>query len=427
VAIALGVSAVVHVIVVLVLLQVHVAAPSSTPGAAASSEGRSAVDMDPACLVEEVMTGLARASLCLPPSLADRDACLDKAFERFELARLACVNVGTPIELTMVDVSTPPPAPAADEDPLDKMQEIVDEAEQMHNPTVDIAPPQVELEPDKADLNAEYNSRVAKESVKRGAPSPVVVQGSANVREQPASSEGKQAPSSGGTPGRQGALDMRGSRENSARGGSTEVSSVGSTGTPDGREPSETGDGARRGLGVSLDTVPGTGGGGELGDGSPRQGPPNVRPGKEVIARAASGSYDGLQDIDEGEETLLNTKRFKYASFFNRVKRAVWENWHADRAYALRDPDGKIYGIKDRQTVLKVTLRPDGSLAHVMVESPCGVDFLDDEAVSAFKKAQPFPNPPAGLVDSESKLITFRFGFLLEIQDKPSWRIVRYQ
>jgi TonB family protein len=152
-----------------------------------------------------------------------------------------------------------------------------------------------------------------------------------------------------------------------------------------------------------------------------------VRPGQDVIARAASGSYDGLRDIDEGEETLLNTKRFKYASFFNRVKRAVWENWHADRAYAIRDPDGKIYGVKDRQTVLKVTLRPDGSLAHVMVETPCGVDFLDDEAVSAFKKAQPFPNPPAGLVDAESKLITFRFGFLLEIQDKPSWRIVRYQ
>jgi len=93
----------------------------------------------------------------------------------------------------------------------------------------------------------------------------------------------------------------------------------------------------------------------------------------------------------------------------------------------LANPDGKIYGVKDRLTVLKVSLRPDGSLANVIVERPCGVDFLDDEAVSAFRKAQPFPNPPKGLVDEDSKLITFRFGFTLEIQDRPSWKIVRYQ
>ena len=53
------------------------------------------------------------------------------------------------------------------------------------------------------------------------------------------------------------------------------------------------------------------------------------------------------------------------------------------------------------------------------------VDFLDDEAVTAFRDAQPFPNPPPGLVDPDSKLITFRFGFYFEISGAPTFRVFR--
>src|SRR5260221_106145 len=53
---------------------------------------------------------------------------------------------------------------------------------------------------------------------------------------------------------------------------------------------------------------------------------PNLRPTPEMLARAigkGAGSPDYLRDIDDGESTALNAKKFKYASFFNRVKRAV--------------------------------------------------------------------------------------------------------
>ena len=46
------------------------------------------------------------------------------------------------------------------------------------------------------------------------------------------------------------------------------------------------------------------------------------------------------------------------------------------------------------------------------MEKSSGVEFLDDEAVAAFERAQPFPNPPPGLVDHGE--VHFTFGFFLE-------------
>jgi TonB family protein len=63
-------------------------------------------------------------------------------------------------------------------------------------------------------------------------------------------------------------------------------------------------------------------------------------------------------------------------------------------------------------------------LAGVIVADKSGVSFLDDEAINAFRLAQPFPNPPQGLVD-ENQLITFHFGFHFEIGDRANWKIFR--
>ena len=64
------------------------------------------------------------------------------------------------------------------------------------------------------------------------------------------------------------------------------------------------------------------------------------------------------------------------------------------RSPSKAGPTGAIFGFKDRQTVLRIQLKPDGSLANVFLETASGVEHLDDEAIQAFRKAQPFPNPP---------------------------------
>lgn len=147
----------------------------------------------------------------------------------------------------------------------------------------------------------------------------------------------------------------------------------------------------------------------------------------EVLEKAAGGTYDYLPGVEDGEGTALNARRWKYASFFNRVKEQVAQNWHPEQAYRMRDPHGNIYGTKDRLTVLAIALNPDGSLNKVYVAESSGVDFLDDEAIKAFEAAQPFPNPPPGLVAGDSKLISFRFGFMFEINSAEPWKVFRYR
>ncbi|MCA9670468.1 MAG: TonB family protein [Myxococcales bacterium] len=146
------------------------------------------------------------------------------------------------------------------------------------------------------------------------------------------------------------------------------------------------------------------------------------------LARAVGTPVnDALKDVKEGKSTLLNSKRWRFASFFNRVKRQVAQNWHPDRAYKRRDPSGNVYGFRDRLTILRVQLTPKGKLMKLHIEKACGVGFLDDEAIAAFRAAEPFPNPPPGLVDKKTGMISFRFGFLFEISRRPNFRIFRYR
>ena len=62
---------------------------------------------------------------------------------------------------------------------------------------------------------------------------------------------------------------------------------------------------------------------------------PSLMPSEEQLARAiGGGTQDALRDIDDGDETALNSKRWRFASFFNRVKRQVAEHWHPDEVTA---------------------------------------------------------------------------------------------
>ena len=114
---------------------------------------------------------------------------------------------------------------------------------------------------------------------------------------------------------------------------------------------------------------------------------------------------DDLNNLEAGAGTFLNTREWKYAAFFNRVKQAVSAKW--DPNARLRAKNHSV-GL-ERTTVLHVTLKPDGSIADLFVAQSCGLDELDVEAMNAFTKAQPFANPPAALV--ENGFIGFGFSF----------------
>jgi TonB family protein len=181
------------------------------------------------------------------------------------------------------------------------------------------------------------------------------------------------------------------------------------------------------GNGKSLDVRPipnaEAGGGGRAGKRGPKD-IANLAPTSATFDRLSGGpAPDRLDGIEEGEGTYLNTREWKYATYFNRIKQAVANHWDPNAALRIRDPDGSMFAYKDRVTVVGVVLDDHGTLKDVVVEKTCGVDFIDSSALQAFRRAQPFVNPPKGLVDSHGE-IKFTFGFYLEV-GSPGLRLFR--
>lgn len=132
--------------------------------------------------------------------------------------------------------------------------------------------------------------------------------------------------------------------------------------------------------------------------------------------QALSGDFttnDHLPDMERAKSTVLNANAYKFADFFNMVKRLVERHWRPSEVYLRRDPSGQLYGVKDRYTVLRVELDPAGKVRSIVTTRPSGLDFMDEEAKRAMNAAGPFTNPPQGLV--EDGAIRFEFGFFFEI------------
>jgi hypothetical protein len=145
------------------------------------------------------------------------------------------------------------------------------------------------------------------------------------------------------------------------------------------------------------------------------------------MAAAIQGSgIDNLENVEDGAKTALDTDEWQFAGFFNRIKNAVAQHWHPGSAYAVHDPTGRVYGYKDRETVIKVVLECDGKLKHTYIKQPSGAEFLDDVAVSAIKKAAPFKNPPQDLCDTDEGIIAFNFGFLVKVGDNSLIKVKKY-
>ena len=119
-------------------------------------------------------------------------------------------------------------------------------------------------------------------------------------------------------------------------------------------------------------------------------------------------------DLPEGERTALNSVQNVYWSYWNRVRNQVRPHWEPNRVYRRNDPSGRIFGVEDRYTVLRVTLNGDGSLRHVYLERSSDLEFLDREAIRAIRNAQPFANVPEGLKNDDG-LLSFQFGFYFEV------------
>lgn len=146
----------------------------------------------------------------------------------------------------------------------------------------------------------------------------------------------------------------------------------------------------------------------------PSTSPGNVAHNLQALS-GASGSNDFLPEVEnEGQSNLLNTRRFRFSEYFERIKDSVDGEWKPGPVWRSRDPTGERYGVKDRLTIVHVTLDSEGTVQKLRVVKQSGLDFLDDEALRALNALHCFPNPPAGLKNKDGH-IEFQFGFMFEI------------
>ncbi len=141
----------------------------------------------------------------------------------------------------------------------------------------------------------------------------------------------------------------------------------------------------------------------------------------------AGGFFDPTREIEHGDRTLLNRQRTRYWAFFERLTEQVRQHWVGGEVYNRHDPRGNVYGVRDRVTTLRITLRGDGQIDKIWISSPSGLDFLDEEAVRAVRAAAPFLNAPDGMKDRDG-LIHFSFSFYIEIRaDDANWLRINWR
>lgn len=129
-----------------------------------------------------------------------------------------------------------------------------------------------------------------------------------------------------------------------------------------------------------------------------------------------SQTDDHLKDIKEGSQTLLNTRRTKFFSFYSRIKGQLRSHWNP----LIREEVSFIYSTKRspaslgvKKTSLKITLDQDGYLEEIALLKTSGNKAIDNAAIQALRLSAPFPNPPKGMREKDKKIRIF-WDFVLE-------------
>lgn len=133
----------------------------------------------------------------------------------------------------------------------------------------------------------------------------------------------------------------------------------------------------------------------------------------------SSQTDDHLKDVKSGLQTMLNTKEFVYYSYYQRIRNKIRQFWEP----AIREKVRKIFAqgrniasTRDRVTRVIIVLDNGGSLLKVQVVGQSGFHDLDEAATEAFRAAEPFPNPPKGMIEKDGT-VKIRWDFILEAQN----------
>jgi protein TonB len=135
---------------------------------------------------------------------------------------------------------------------------------------------------------------------------------------------------------------------------------------------------------------------------------------------APGASDDKLENVQQGDQTILSTREFRYFSYYHRIKELLRQHWKPNieaRVYKMWER-GRQLSSSELTTKVLVLLSEQGAVRKISKVSGSGVPELDEAAVEAFEKAAPFPNPPKGIIDSDG-FVRIRWDFILQTEATP--------
>jgi outer membrane biosynthesis protein TonB len=144
-----------------------------------------------------------------------------------------------------------------------------------------------------------------------------------------------------------------------------------------------------------------------------KDGPRDPVPSSQREAALSGAPQNDMLDEAVGKVVDLNTTKYPYAGYMDRIRRAVnyWWQQNLDNM-----PSSVRLGRSRYTTDVKVILNGDGALEHIEVTGESGSVELDDCVVRAFRMAGPFANPPEGLVQKDGRVYLPDFDFTVQLQ-----------
>jgi TonB C terminal len=118
-------------------------------------------------------------------------------------------------------------------------------------------------------------------------------------------------------------------------------------------------------------------------------------------------------DVQEGNDTMLNTDAVSYASFFNRIAEMIYDPWVRFAREAVSDPlVQKQLRASDYVTKLLIVLDKEGRVNAIQLVQSCGLEALDEAPKKAFWSVSPFRNPPRQLYKNDDYVrLPYEFHF----------------
>jgi protein TonB len=107
-------------------------------------------------------------------------------------------------------------------------------------------------------------------------------------------------------------------------------------------------------------------------------------------------------DVEEGDAVWLDTEKDILISFFQRFRNNIYGVWNYPARAAERREEGTC--------LLKITVNRDGTIENVQLMEPTGHRALDEEAIAAVRKGDPYgPLPRAYKGDSLNIFAFFQY------------------